>query len=278
MVLYPVIDDGQATYYEYETTLSGSGGLPPDWENSSERHSITLTEIYRWSDYEGVWHIDNQFATAQSPFGSTYPPPAEVDVERGYKRKSSFTATARNGSTLQAPDSRPPLDLIPEGSAPSSNRVALTPLFQLSADTEAPAAARNAPTFTAAERRAARADQMIVTPRGAARALDRLNAQFAAAPESTSGGLEFRKREKDRELRVNFNPAIGAVTRTTVLKDRKKQIETRRRYRREGEGSDKVWVLTSIETTMFDENGKRQNEFVQEIGKIQVQQSGGDHE
>lgn len=261
-ILTPV-DGGEPTYYQYEMTLSGSGGLP-GWSNPSERHSRSLTQIYQWSGGERYWNIDSRFAAADAPLGSSYPVTSDVDVARGLKQRSSYSATARNGGTLSS--SSFSLDRIPDGSAAPYDRIPMGgPL--LARNAAAPnAATADAPSFTPDAMRTAMGDRLVVTEKGKERELERLKATFGAGQDLPDGDKEYRKAKADREVRIRFNPAIGAVTRITVLVSGKKQIETTRRYKRE----DKMWVLTSIETETFDESGRKLTRHQQDVANIQV--------
>lgn len=263
LLLEPV-DNGEPTYYEYNTTLSGSGGLP-GWDNPDERHSRSFKEIYRWSDYEGIWHVENYFGGAETPLGTSYPESLNIDVEDGYKRKSTFTATARNGYSISSPSSTPPIDMIPEGSSTSADRTSVDrPSFsRLGSNSEAAADAR---TFTPAEIRSGRMDRVVITPGGKARELERLHAQFPTSATTPEGHIEFRGERGGEALRVVFEPAIGAVIRMTVLHGDKKHIETVRRYRKDRD----VWMLAAIETTMFDGTGNPRTHYVQDIRDIQA--------
>lgn len=265
-ILYPVDDGSDPTYYEYDTTISGSGGLP-GWSNPNERHSRTLKEIYQWSAATGYWNIDNRFATAEAPLGTSYPESSDIDVARGYKQRSSFSATVRNGSALSTSSFSFPLDRIPDGSGAVYNQSVPTPPLLSHQAAGSSGGPVDAPTFTPEAARTARGDRLVITEKGKDRELERLKATFADGRVLPDGDMEFQKGKADREVRVRFNPAIGAVTRVTVLVNGKKQIETTRRYKRE----DKFWVLAAIETEMYDDDGKRQSRFEQEIHDIQVQ-------
>lgn len=260
-ILYPVADDGEPTYYEYATQITGTGGLP-GWENPNEAHSRDLTEVYRWSAFDGEWHVENRFATPETMFESNAQEPG-FDVTRGLKSTASFSATARTGATLSNPDAVPVMDLLPDGTGASASREAtggaalsrsgadgLSPLAAISAHRSEAVAGAGRPEV--ADVRSAGVDRRVVTAGGRARELARLRAQFGEGTRGADGGMEFGRSHGTGEVKLLFNPAIGAVTRITVLEGGKRRFETVRRYRREGD----VWMLDTVETQNFDANGK----------------------
>lgn len=259
-VRYPVVDEGEPTYYETTYTLSGSGGLP-GWDNASESHGRTLTEINRWSAYEGIWTVDNRFSSPETPFDG-YSQTSDLEVWRGYKARSSLSTTAQNGASISI-GYTPALDQIPAADGPAYLVSGTNGLRALRAQTSA-APVRPAPP--AAEVRSAAADRGVVTPRGRARELARLRAQFSES-QTAEGDLEFHRAHRGSEVRIRFNPGIGAVTRITRSKDGVKQSETERFYRREGEG----WVISRVVIQSFDENGRPAGRTTQEVSHVQVQ-------
>lgn len=273
-ILYPVADNGEPTYYEYDTQITGTGGLP-GWENPGEAHSRSLTEVYRWSAYDGEWHVENRYATPETMFENNTQEPA-YDVTRGFKSTASFSATARTGSTLSNPGYVPAMNLLPDGTGASASREAaggatlsrsadgLSPLAAISAERSDAVSGAGKPE--AAEVRSAGVDRMVVTAGGRARELARLRAQFGEGTRAADGGMEFGQVRGTGEVRLVFNPAIGAVTRVTVLEGGKKLFETVRRYRREGD----VWMLDTVETQNFDATGKPAGRTSEVIRAVQL--------
>jgi hypothetical protein len=257
-LLYKVVDEGEPTYYESSYTLSGSGGLP-GWDNTAERHARTLTEIDRWSSYEGIWTVDNRFSSPETPIEG-YPQSSDLEVSRGYKARSSLSATAQNGAALSI-SSTPPIDQLPAADGPAYS-VASNSLRALRSQASA---APQRPAPPAAEVQSAGADRGVVTPRGKARELARLRAQFTES-QAEGGDLEFHRVHRGSEVRIRFNPGIGAVTRITRLTNGRKVTETDRFFRREGEG----WVISRVVIQSFDENGRPAGRTTQEVSHVQV--------
>lgn len=252
--------DGEPTYYEYDTTISGTGGLP-GWENPAEAHARSLKEIYRWSSSTSHWDIENQFPTAEHQFDG-YVNSNDVDVAQAYKQINTITATNRSGYNMYE-DTRPPIDRIQHGYEPAGNRV---PVGLALGRAPAVAARPDAPKFTPAEIRASRADRLIVTAPGKTRELALLRRQFGH--EGTVNGklLEFRRTQGTEELRVHFDSSVGAVTRMVLYEGQHKKTETVRQYRHDG----RAWLLTSIVTETFDSTGKRTSRFVKDIRNIDM--------
>ncbi|HET7274949.1 MAG TPA: hypothetical protein VFI91_07195, partial [Longimicrobiaceae bacterium] len=124
----------------------------------------------------------------------------------------------------------------------------------------------DAPRFTPAEIRASRADRVVVTPQGKARELALLRRQFGEGSSIAGSLLEFTKKQGDEELRIHFDPAVGAVTRMVLYNNQKKRTEIVRRYRREGD----MWLIAAIETKTFDESGRISSHSVEDIRSIEM--------
>ncbi len=254
---------GGPDYIEYNTTISGSGGLP-GWVKPGESHSRNLKEIYRWNYSQGYWQVENAFQTAEHQFSGFVQSPS-VDVAYSLKRRTSYTATSRSGPTLSA-TSQPPIDLVQQGTTAFA-----APITPLSAHTSGSSLAQgagraDAPSFLEADVRAARFDRAVTSPLGKQRELASLHRQFGQSVRSSDGRLEFKKSVGASELRVQFDPTIGAVTRLSAYERQIRRVEVTRRYRQQS-GS---WVLRSIETETFDSTGKSIARFAHDLTDVVI--------
>lgn len=261
---FVIPEEGQPTYYEYETTISGSGGLP-GWALPSESHSRSLREVFRWSGSTGFWEVENQYATREQHFDGFVQSTA-MDVSRAVKRRASIVSTSRAGSTLST-SSQPPIDLLQHGSGPLAARLAPSAptLNRIGARTGP--VRTNAPTFRDDEVRASRADRMVSSAKGKARELALLSRQFGLAQVVGGGVMEFRKKDGVKDVLLHFDPSIGAVTRIVRSEGGKRVAEISRHYQRQ----HGTWVLASVETQTFDDSGKRISRLVQDITNIVIQ-------
>lgn len=264
---------------ELDVTVSYDGVESRSWFDRPQLDlSVPHDETHTWNSADQFWEIQIDNTVPQSPLGSDHPP--TVDLATARLTASGVSMTDRSGSSVSFPSQTPSLNPgattsqiaqdmgLETASLQESVRIGLD--ASASASSGGSDAAGGPAPHSAAARKQAAVDRLVVTKKGTGRTLKRIR-DSGFTERSNPGRLKlFTETRGDAEVRLYFNPQVGAVVRTETYQDGTLSNRKERSYERV-KGRP---VLQEVTTTFFDAAGEEVDRITRRYDDVRLGQGG----
>ena len=255
------IRDGTASVYTFERQVTYESTTA--WFNRPDVDRVyTWSEEHRWSDGDGFWNIDQAMPAGQSPIYGNPPTP---NVRSASLREDAVTLRDASGSLIALSDHEQSLNPDVTATELEASSSSASILSSRPSGAQITSAGNKGSLDLPGQARSAAVDRLVITPEGTGRELKRIRATFTEV-KKPGRMLHFVEARGNTEVRLVFDPSIGAIIQNEVWEQGRIISKNRLEYARL-----RGHILLVEETTvLFTPEGEIAERFSEKYGGIQV--------